>query len=109
MRLALITHKFVRGDGQGRVNYELARAALAEGHSVSLLATQVAPELAAHPLARFVPIGVSGLPTALLQNQVFALRTSLWLRRHRHELDLVHANGFTSWSRCDVNSSHFVN
>jgi len=108
MRLALITHKFVRGDGQGRVNYELAGAALAEGHTVFLLATEVAPELKAHSRAYFVPIGISWLPTALLQNQVFAWRTSRWLWRHRSELDLVHANGFVSWSRSDVNSSHFV-
>jgi glycosyltransferase involved in cell wall biosynthesis len=108
MRLALITHKFVRGDGQGRVNYELARAALDAGHAVWLLASEVAPELASHPLARVVRIGVTWLPTALLQNQLFACRTALWLSRHRAELDVVHANGFVTWSSADVNSSHFV-
>jgi glycosyltransferase involved in cell wall biosynthesis len=108
MRLALITHKFVRGDGQGRVNYELARAALAAGHTVWLLASEVAPELASNPLARVVHIGVKGLPTALLQNQLFACRSTLWLWRHRGELDVVHANGFVGWSTADVNSSHFV-
>lgn len=108
MRLALITHKLVKGDGQGRVNYELARAALAAGHTVFLLASEVAPELAAHPLARVVRIGVGGLPTALLQNQLFACKTALWIWRHRSELDLVHANGFVSWCAADINSSHFV-
>ena len=108
MRLALITHKLVKGDGQGRVNYELAREALAAGHFVFLLASEVAPELAAHPQARVVPIRVAGLPTALLQNQVFACRTALWIWRHRGEIDLVHANGFVSWGAADINSSHFV-
>lgn len=108
MRLALITHKFVKGDGQGRVNYELAKAALAEGHTVFLLANVVAPELARHPLARCVHIGVRVVPTALLQNQLFAARTAWWLHRHRHEVDLVHVNGFVSWSRAHVNSCHFV-
>jgi glycosyltransferase involved in cell wall biosynthesis len=108
MRLALITHKFVKGDGQGRVNYELARAALDEGHVVFMLATEVAPELACHPLARVVHIGVAGLPSALLQNQLFACRSALWLWRHRADLDLVHANGFVSWSGADINSCHFV-
>ena len=108
MRLALITHKFVRGDGQGRVNYELARAALAAGHTVWLVASEVAPELASHPLARVVRIGVRGLPTALLQNQLFACKSAMWLWRHRAELNIVHANGFVSWSRADINSSHFV-
>jgi glycosyltransferase involved in cell wall biosynthesis len=55
-----------------------------------------------------VPIRVGGLPSALLQNQLFACKTAMWLRRHRGELDLVHANGFVSWSAADVNSCHFV-
>jgi glycosyltransferase involved in cell wall biosynthesis len=108
VRLALITHKFVKGDGQGRVNYELARAALDEGHTVFLVASEIAPELASHPCARSVEISLAGLPTALLQNQLFACKTALWLGRHRSELDLVHTNGFVSWSQADVNTSHFV-
>jgi glycosyltransferase involved in cell wall biosynthesis len=108
MRLALITHKFVKGDGQGRVNYELARAALAAGHTVFLLASEVAPELGNHPLARVVRIGVAGVPTALLQNQLFACKTALWIWRRRGELDLVHANGFVGWCAADLSSSHFV-
>ena len=108
MRLALITRKFVKGDGQGRVNYELAQAALAEGHTVFLLAREVAPELASHPLARCVLIRVMALPSALLRDQLFAFQTAYWLWRHRAEVDLVHVNGFVSWSAADVNSSHFV-
>jgi glycosyltransferase involved in cell wall biosynthesis len=73
-----------------------------------MLASEVAPELAGHPLARVVRLGVGRLPSALLQNQLFACQASLWLWRHRRKLDLVHANGFVSWCRADVNSSHFV-
>jgi glycosyltransferase involved in cell wall biosynthesis len=90
------------------VNYELARAALAHGHCVFLVATEVDAELAAHPLARVVCIKVGGVWPALLQNQLFACKSALWLRRHRQQLDLVHVNGFVSWSAADVNSSHFV-
>ncbi len=108
MRLALVTHKFARGDGQGRVNYELAKAALGAGHTVWLVASEIAPELAAHPGARAVRLGVAGWPSALLKNQVFALRTTIWLWRHRRELDLVHVNGFVTWMRADVNTAHFV-
>lgn len=108
MNLALLTHKFVRGDGQGRVNYEIAKAALAEGHTVWLVSSEIAPELAAHSGARPVTIRVDGWPSALLRNQVFAIRSALWLARNRRRLDLVHVNGFTSWARADVNTSHFV-
>jgi glycosyltransferase involved in cell wall biosynthesis len=108
MKLVLVTHKFVRGDGQGRVNYELARAALAAGHSVTLLASEIDAQLAAHPNACAVTVSLPAVPTALLQNQLFAWKTSAWLWRHRRAFDLVHVNGFVTWASADVNTSHFV-
>lgn len=108
MKLALVTHKFVKGDGQGRVNYELARAALAAGHSVTLLAVEIDPQLAAHPAARAVRISLPRAPSALLQNQLFAWKTSIWLWRHRREFELLHVNGFVTWAAADLNTSHFV-
>ena len=108
MRILIVTHVVVKNDGQGRVNYEIARAALAAGHSVTMLASQAAQELVSHPHARFVQISESRLPSRLLQYQVFALRTGLWIRAHRREFDVVHVNGFITWARADVNSVHFV-
>jgi glycosyltransferase involved in cell wall biosynthesis len=108
MRILIVTHVVAKNDGQGRVNYEIVRAALAAGHCVTMLASQAAPELVSHPLARFVQIAGSRLPTRLLQYQIFALRTGLWIRAHRHEFDVVHVNGFITWARADVNSVHFV-
>jgi hypothetical protein len=32
MRICIVTHKVINGDGQGRVNYEIAQAALRYGH-----------------------------------------------------------------------------
>lgn len=108
MHLAMITHRFARGDGQGRVNYEIAAAALGAGHEVSLVASEIAPELAAHERARAVHVGVEHWPSALLKNQIFALKTTRWLARHRDELDVVHVNGFVTWARADLNTAHFV-
>jgi glycosyltransferase involved in cell wall biosynthesis len=108
MRIALVTHKFTKGDGQGRVNYEIARAALEAGHCVWLIASDIAPELAAHSMAQTVRVGVAGWPSALIQNQVFAVKSALWINRNRHQLDLVHVNGFITWARADVNTAHFV-
>lgn len=108
MRILIVTHVMAKNDGQGRVNYEIARAALAGGHSVTMLASQAAPELVSHPRARFVQIAGSRLPSRLLQYQVFAWRTGLWIRAHRREFDVVHVNGFITWARADVNSVHFV-
>jgi glycosyltransferase involved in cell wall biosynthesis len=108
MQILIVTHVLAKNDGQGRVNYEIARAALAAGHSVTMLASQAAQELVSHPRARFVQISASGLPSRLLQYQVFAWRTGLWIRKHRREFDIVHVNGFITWTRADVNSVHFV-
>lgn len=108
MHIALITHRFVRGDGQGRVNLEIAAAAVRRGWPVTLIASEVAPELLARANVRWIRIDPRRWPTEFVRNQVFALAATRCLRRLEHELDLVHANGFVCWSGADISSSHFV-
>jgi len=108
MRILIVTHVVRKNDGQGRVNYEIVLAALAAGHSVTLLAAQAAPELVEHPRVRWVRVARSRLPTRLVQYQMFALRCGAWIRAHRNEFDVVHVNGFIAWARADVNAVHFV-
>ena len=45
MKLCIVTHKVKKGDGQGRVNYEVAKEAIRRGHHLTLLASEIAPEL----------------------------------------------------------------
>lgn len=108
MHILIVTHVVASNDGQGRVNYEIVRKALRAGFRVTLVASRVEPELAAHSLIRWIKIDASRWPTKLLQYQVFALKSTAWIRRHRHEFDIVHVNGFISWVTADVNSVHFV-
>jgi glycosyltransferase involved in cell wall biosynthesis len=109
MRIAIVTHVVRHNDGQGRVNYEIARAALAEGHQVTLLASHVAPELVSETRLRWVAIKVGRFwPTKLFKQQVFALKTAMWLKKHKKEYDVLHVNGFISWAKADVNTAHFV-
>jgi glycosyltransferase involved in cell wall biosynthesis len=109
LRVAIVTHVVRHNDGQGRVNHEIARAALAENIAVTLVASHVAPELLAHPLVRWVPVKIGRFwPTNLVRQQVFAIRSALWLRRHRDEYDVLHVNGFITWAKADVNTAHFV-
>ena len=108
LRLALIAHRFAPNDGMGRVNYELARAALDRGAHVSLLCGHCSEELISHPNATIVFLGNESLPTQLLRNVAYANATAKWLKQHRGEFDLVQANGSGTWAQCDVVSAHFV-
>jgi glycosyltransferase involved in cell wall biosynthesis len=109
LRVAIVTHVVRHNDGQGRVNHEIARAALDENIGVTLVASHVAPELLAHPEVRWVPVRIGKWwPSNLLRQQVFALKSAWWLRTHRKEYDVLHVNGFISWVAADVNTAHFV-
>jgi glycosyltransferase involved in cell wall biosynthesis len=108
LRLALIAHRFQHNDGQGRVNYEVARAALNSGHLVTLVAAHCAEELSKHPGAHFVRLGKERRPTQLLRNLAFASDSAHWVREHRIEFDLIQANGFITWEPCDIVTAHFV-
>lgn len=109
MRVAIVTHVVRHNDGQGRVNHEIARAALDENIAVTLVASHVAPDLLAHPNVRWAPIRIGRWwPTNLLRQQVFALKSAMWLRAHRRDYDVLHVNGFITWTPADVNTSHFV-
>jgi glycosyltransferase involved in cell wall biosynthesis len=109
LRVAIVTHVVRHNDGQGRVNHEIARAALEQNIGVTLVASHVAPELLAHPNVRWAPVEIGRWwPTNLLRQQVFAFKSARWLRAHRREFDVLHVNGFITWMPADVNTSHFV-
>ena len=108
MELCIVTHNIEKGDGQGRVNYEIVREATRRGHQVTLLASRVAPELQQNSHVKWIDISVKGLPTQLLRELVFAWHSADWLRQHRKELDLVIANGAITSAPGDVNMVSFV-
>jgi glycosyltransferase involved in cell wall biosynthesis len=108
MKICIVTHKVIRGDGQGRVNYEISRAALQSGHRVVLVASETASELHSHPSVSWVRIPVDRWPSELLRNEYFSLHSYRWLKRHSHELDVVHVMGRITWAPADINTAHFV-
>ncbi|HEY9636940.1 MAG TPA: glycosyltransferase family 4 protein [Coleofasciculaceae cyanobacterium] len=108
MKFGIVTHKVIKGDGQGRVNYEVTWEAIRRGHHVTLLASQVAAQLQQHSQVNWIPISVQGWPTEFIRNLVFSWRSANWLRQHRLELDLVKVNGAITRAEGDVNAVHFV-
>ena len=108
MKLAIVTTRLTKGDGQGRVNYEVARAAAHKGIQVTLLASEVAHELGQHENVNHVYIPNAKIPTTLLSNALFSLRSCQWLAKHRSEFDIVQTNGAISRISSHVNAVHFV-
>lgn len=108
MKLCIVTHKVKKGDGQGRVNYEVAKEAIRRGHHLTLLASEVAPELEESSNVNWVEIPVKGYPTEFIRNFLFARKSADWLRQNRNRLDLVKTNGAITAAAADVNAVHFV-
>ena len=108
MNLGLITHKVIRGEGQARVNYEIARAAARAGWHVTLIAGQVAEELQNDARITCIPVPWTARFTELAGVWSFARRSAAWLRKHPLAFDVTHVNGFITQERGDVNAAHFV-
>ncbi len=108
LKVLLNTHCVTRGDGQGRVNYEIAAYLAGAGHAVTLLADRVAPELLEHSQITWqripAPIRMPDLPRCLL----WAEACTSYLRTHAAEFDIVHLNGALAYVPHHVNTSHFV-
>lgn len=108
MKICIVTHKLIKGDGQGRVNYEVAWEVIRRGHKLTLLASSVSPELLQNNQVTWIPITVNSLPTELLKNIAFSKKSAVWLQQHRAEFDLVKVNGAITSVESDVNAVHFV-
>lgn len=106
MKLLLVNDKFVRGDGQGRVNFEVARHAVRSGHDVTLLASEVDTDLAA--ICRWQRVNVGKLRPQLLRNRVFSMLCARAIRKYRPYVDIVMTNGTNTLAAADVNAVHFV-
>lgn len=108
MKLAIITHKIIKRDGQGRVNYEISKEAIARGHHLILIASEVSLELANLPQVTWIKIEVEKIPTELLKKLYFSQRSGAWLKQHQSEIDMAIANGTITNAATQVNIVHFV-
>jgi glycosyltransferase involved in cell wall biosynthesis len=107
MRLALVAHNVIRGDGQGRINLEIVRHCLNLGHEVTVLADELAPELQAAGV-RYIPVRPRWKKPNLLKVIAFAAAADRILRQRRNEIDSIVGNGSVLRERHDVNLCQFV-
>lgn len=108
MRLCITTHSFAKGSGQGRVNYEIVEEAIRQGHSLTLIGSDIALELEQHPQVSWIPIAVAKWPTEFVKNIIFSARATRYLRRHQQEFDVIKINGAIAAVAASVNAVHFV-
>ncbi|MCY7381197.1 MAG: glycosyltransferase family 4 protein [Microcoleus sp. CAN_BIN18] len=108
MKLCIVTPSVIKGDGQGRANYEIVWESLRRGHDVTLLSRRIDPELQQHPKVKWVFFAVEGLPLQLLREISFAWQSAAWLQQHRHEFDVLQVYGAVTPFPADVNTSQFV-
>ena len=108
MKICIVTHCVLKGNGQGRVNYEVVWEALRQGHHITLVASDISPELELHSQVTWLPISVKKVPTELLRNLLFSRKSANWLRHHQGEFDAIEVNGAITAARSDLNAVHFV-
>lgn len=108
-RVCIVTHVVAPWDGQGRVNYELARYLVGAGHEVTLVASEVESGLLAHRDIKWIRIPVPRAVPEPLKWIAFALLARLRVgHRLLTRFDIVHLNGAIAPIQADLNTSHFV-
>jgi glycosyltransferase involved in cell wall biosynthesis len=107
MKLCVVTPAVIRGDGQGRANYEIVWEAIRQGHEVTLVASQVEYDLQQQPQVDWIAIPIKQYPLALIRDLVFIGRSTAWLHRHRQEFDLIQVYGTAALGTSDINTAQF--
>ena len=108
MKICIVNHKVKKGYGQGRVNYEIVKAAANRGYEITLLASEVAAYIKEYPGLKCIYIPVKSIPTELLRNLFFAQQSTNWLRKNRSSFDVNKVNGAITNTQAHVNAVHFV-
>ncbi|MEM9753035.1 MAG: glycosyltransferase family 4 protein [Planctomycetota bacterium] len=109
LRVAIVTHRLTRTDGQGKINYELALRLAERGHRVELVSSVLDGPLVEHENAAWHAVpSPKKLPSHLLRNQHFAIGSARRLRAMSSRPDIIVVNGGITFFPGDVNIAMFV-
>jgi glycosyltransferase involved in cell wall biosynthesis len=107
MKIAFVVHNIIRGNGQGRIQYEIVRHLLEKGHAVTLFADAVAPEVVEWG-ARWIRIANVPRRPSLLGNYRYAAAADRMIARVRDEFEIIVGAGFTLREPHDASICQFV-
>jgi glycosyltransferase involved in cell wall biosynthesis len=107
LRIALVSHNIVRGDGQGRANLEVVRYAQKQGAQVTLFADRVDPELEAEGIV-WVKVQPPTRSNWLVHGTQYLVAANKLLAARREEFDIIHACGATLTIPHHINTSQYV-
>ncbi len=107
MHILVVAHNIVRGDGQGRVLYELVRRGSQAGHRFTCLADRFAEDLLGENVA-LIPIKPGFERPVLFKVLRFARLADRQLKRLDLKPDLSMTVGFTLRTPMDVSLAQFV-
>jgi len=108
MNVLLVSHNIVKGDGQGRVNYELARYLANQAAQLTLVSDQLDEELARHPNIQWHRVKADKRLPNLIRGLLWAEAARPFLEAQHQQFDIVHYNGAVAAGPHDLNTCHFV-
>lgn len=108
LRLAVVTHNVIRGDGQGRANFEIVRHAAREGVVVTLISDRVDEDLLQEKNISWIKIQPKVRSNWLMHGLEFQARANRLLDRIGGQFDVIHGYGFCLDRPHQINTSQFV-
>ena len=108
MKLCIVSRNIIRGDGQGRANYEIVKEALSRGHQVTIFSDGLELDLRNEPGITWVPANAETIPSAFLHQIIFGRRSATWLKKHHHDFDLIQSYGAVTQAPSNINTVQFV-
>lgn len=106
MRVAIVSHDAIKGEGQGWVVFSLAKGLAEEGLEVHIYANRIEDELLMLRNIHYHYIPVFMHRPRIIKMIIFAVFSSIMLMMRKY--DIIHLHGFTAFIKHDVNTSHFV-
>lgn len=110
MKIAIVTEKVVRNDGQGRVAYETANRALDLGHAVTLITVRIDEDLTQKG-ARWIPVAPRLKQLALTKAWEASFRANralVKLHRQGERFDIIQGFGYSLTRPHQINVAQFV-